>query len=359
MEIDLNKPWHEAYLKTKNPKKGDIGLEIEVELDQPFGRDPGKGWLLDGDGSLKGHGYEFILKGPAPREEIPERLVLFSESLKDCRVLKSPRTSVHVHFNMQTETFPQILCFGLSYWLVEDWLLSYCGPSRRGNLFCLSNSRSDASARLLKNWLKPNSRLTLAEIFNEDAQKYTSFNWCPLLTKGSTEVRTMRGTTDTEIIETWVDELWRLRKFSIEFKNPMELYKQYLKIPKDRWLQMIFSPGFYRTVTKLQPNDFWRGSMDKAFLDLTQIAFAPKDWSAPFVEVAEEPPKRKHDDVFNEVLRREIRRIHDNNIPNPPPAQPAAPFDWNQDLRVLWNNPPDENLDPQPAFVPPEEDENF
>lgn len=279
-EFCFVKPWHKAYLGRKEAKAGEIGLEIEVELARGFDEQPWfNNWRVDGDGSLRGHGYEFILNGPQEFENLLPALEEWDKIMKGKKYKPSPRTSVHVHYNMQPYAFPSILSFGLAYWLVEDWLMPYCGPSRRGNLFCLTNSSSDDRAKIIKDWLQDPEKHPFHHWTNEDAYKYSSFNFCTLPTIGSVEIRTMRGVYDIQTIYTWVSELKRLKDFAVKFDNPQSLLKAFVKTPKQAWINEIFTKQFIKEVNELHPDNRWQRGMDKAFFDLAGIANATGNWT--------------------------------------------------------------------------------
>lgn len=390
-EFSFVLPWFEAYGLRKTPKEGDIGLEIELEIDKPW-HNEGRlaNWVVDGDGSLRGHGYEFILRGPKPIDKLTDCLDEFQKAVKDYKIKKSPRTSVHVHFNMHKYKFPQILNFGLGYWLVEDWLLPYCGPSRAGNMFCLSNSSSNQLPIEIAKWLK--AKEGFPNWTNENQFKYSSFNFCPLRNLGSVEIRTMRGVYDPQIIHTWVGELNNLKDAMTAYENPQELLKDYVEKPKANWIADIFSRDFRREVNQLHQNNLWQNKMDKAFFDLVQIANAIPKWN-----IGPKEPRRPLLDADGRILpeagavwhRMGINRgfwrrpngdaIDGNIIDDPllererdqPPAQAAINLNVANPWRVvnvddivlepdLPNQPePAANVNPPEPFEEPEEWEEF
>ncbi len=291
LEFDFTKPYRDQWGHGKG-HFGDIGIEIEAELDRNF--DPDKYseyWTAKADGSLRGNGIEFVLNKPHAIGKIPDVLDDWKQWVKGSKARKSPRTSVHVHFNMLGHTLPEILNFLSGFWLIEEWLIPFCGPSRRGNLFCLSGTRANQLPQNIINWLKT-QKPTFNQWTNMEQAKYSSINPCTLPKFGSVEIRTMQGLFDRDLILLWINELWRLKSHCVEFRDPKKFIRHYEAVPKLDWLQEIFSKDFFREVMKLHAGDWsWREKMDTAYFDILAISNAQKDWKFKLPEVAKKAPR--------------------------------------------------------------------
>ncbi len=290
LEFDLTKPYRDQWGKGKG-HQGDIGIEIEAELDRRF--DPEEYsdyWTAKDDGSLRGHGVEFVLERPHKIDDVPMVMDDWKSWTKGSRAKKSPRTSVHVHFNMLGHTIPEILNFLGGFWLAEDWLMPFCGPSRRGNLFCLSGSRANNLPQNIISWLKT-QQPTFRQWTDMEQAKYSSINPCTLPKFGSVEIRTMQGLYDKDLILQWIMELWKLKSHCVQFSNPKEFLAYYEGIPKLAWLREIFSKDFFRDIRKLHDgNGEWAGRMDAAYFDMLAMSNAAKDWKFKPKEVAKKAP---------------------------------------------------------------------
>jgi hypothetical protein len=113
----------------------------------------------------------------------------------------------------------QLFTFITTYFVLEELLVTYCGPAREGNHFCLRAKDAEwiinelitaATTRKLKN-------------LDTDTLRYCSLNIISLFKYGSIEFRAMRGTRDLDAIYEWVEILDRVRVASLEFKQPSDV----------------------------------------------------------------------------------------------------------------------------------------
>jgi len=192
-------------------KKGDLGVEVEIEGENLLVKNPF--WLAKNDGSLRG-GVEFILHHPLSLQESKEVIHSLKEELRKNKAIISFsfRTSIHVHVNILELTKEELVSFLYLSHILEDALVNYSGEERTGNRFCLRTKDAEDKFFQLKSFItappiKP---------FNEGLSKYTAINLASIANYGSIEFRSMRGTLDEEVLFPWLDVLISLRDKSKE-----------------------------------------------------------------------------------------------------------------------------------------------
>lgn len=216
-----------------------LGLEFENELKHPvdFGSIPG--WKFHNEHSLRDFGYEFVSSKPLPRDQMEKSVELlfrriqatidkFKEATSvELTPSNSIRTSVHVHLDATKLSYIQVLNFATVYWLLEDFLTGFCGETRRGNLFCL---RLRDAAFQKHNLLREFKELApFASSAFTDSQRYASLNLAAVRKFGTLESRLMRGTTDINLVMTWVDCLLAIYEFALKFDTPKAIQKDFLE----------------------------------------------------------------------------------------------------------------------------------
>lgn len=213
---------------------GDVGIEIETETANSYDSPSLNYWLTQPDGSLRNFGIEYVLRKPLKygSNEYYSAMEEFAEWVKanaSSKWLNSTYSSVHVHFNMTNKTPRFITNFMTLYVLFENVLTRYCGPDRDGNLFCLKTKNAEASLLLYQQFFRDIARGKKYFInnicsLNENNNKYSAMNICPLKTLGSIEIRTHGGTTSTEEIDNWVSILHTLYSSAAAFDNPKDIF---------------------------------------------------------------------------------------------------------------------------------------
>lgn len=193
--------------------KGDYGVELEFEgvnFRQYFGDKQVKGWLPHEDGSLRGRpeSIEMIFNGP---KEYDEGVTLINDlfnafDTNNTRPLVSNRTSMHVHVNAGKWYVPRLAAFSLIYFTFEEVLSLYAGQERAGNLFCVRGIDAPYVVDTFEEFIKEyNTRF-----IQRDNVKYSGLNLSPILTKGSVEVRLMRGPVIREEALDWFEIIHKL-----------------------------------------------------------------------------------------------------------------------------------------------------
>lgn len=199
-----------------------LGIELEMEGKTPNdmyykGKDSIY-WAFKGDGSLRNNGIEAV-SVKLSFVEVPAALAELFENLNaDLLSSTSPRTSTHVHINTGHLTMAQVINMYCVYILLEDLLLELSGKTRKGNNFAISSQASDAQYEKVRDCIAHYEPINIQE--NE---RYASFNFASLRTLGTVEFRSMRGLTNPEDIQEWVDILVELYHVATSCTNPKEL----------------------------------------------------------------------------------------------------------------------------------------
>lgn len=226
--------------------KGDIGLEIECEGTHLF-NSPFSYWTCHADGSLRETGghppIEYVLKAPLPVPEVKEALEYLSSKLKEAgsKLVKSNRTSVHVHVNCQQLTIRELYCFLCMYLIFEELLVDWSGPERAGNLFCLRAKDSGFYINMLEGAIKNQSFKQWREDF-----RYSACNVASITKFGSLEFRSMQGTVNVEEIQTWVEILMMIKNVSLEYDNPIDIVEEFTTIGPLPFFKKIFKHDEFR-----------------------------------------------------------------------------------------------------------------
>ncbi len=201
----------------------EIGLEIETELNKGI-RDnwDTKQWVVKGDGSLRGNGYEFVLPAPVSEAGLEKAVSYWSKTMKEqgLKCNESDRTSIHVHKNVQNFTVLEAINGACLYWLAEPFLVEFCGSSRKGNNFCLTLQDADGIHSQFIAGIKQGK--TFSNI-QEEAYRYSSQNLAAINRFGSLENRLMRGTDDPEEIINWAKAYNTIINAGKNYKNPSDI----------------------------------------------------------------------------------------------------------------------------------------
>lgn len=123
----------------RDPLRGLLfGLEIEIEgsgLEEHASKMPRANWIVESDGSLR-NGLEFKLRNPETYESCLSRVQEYQDFLSNADANATPRTSVHIHVNVQDLTNEQLKSF---IWLsiaMEPVIMKFCTELRNHNGYC-------------------------------------------------------------------------------------------------------------------------------------------------------------------------------------------------------------------------------
>ena len=197
----------------------DIGIEIEVEgRNLPRQEIFGKMWRVDTDASLRGESYEYVTP-PIKLNELQKYLNRLNEAYTTCdsEVTDSIRTGVHVHLNVQQLTLKQLYNLITLYFILEDLLVRWCGPSREGNHFCLRSRDAEFIVFKLVESVRD------FRVLDTDIIRYCSLNLYSLFKYGTIEFRSMRGTSDLSAIKDWVEILYSIHNAALTYHDPIDI----------------------------------------------------------------------------------------------------------------------------------------
>lgn len=288
----LNLPLAQAFGMAKALlQKGDIGLEIEAEGKSLF-NSPISFWNCHIDQSLRHVDQhppiEYVLKQPLSRKGVSDALTYLLKKLKAAgsEIRMSYRCSVHVHVNCQRLTMKQIYQYILLYMIFEDMLVNFSGKDRVGNFFCLRAKDAEYWVKVLQDSIKT---MQFTELFN-DNWRYTSCNTASLGKFGSLEFRSMRGTIDQKLIETWIDLLCHIRDVAIDFDSPKAIAEFFVTAGPTKFFNAVFDDA-PRLKGALQGNKT-TVEINKSLWDglrlMRDVAYST-DWDKKY----EPPPKPK------------------------------------------------------------------
>lgn len=230
---------------------GEVGLEIECEgprvrtISTEF-------WRTVSEGSLRG-GKEYILQRPVLHKYVGLALEDWKEATKDNIYEESIRTSVHVHLNVLQHTLTEVYNIVAAYLFLENLLVRFCGETREGNLFCLAFSEADTIIQRIMEGNKHsffNDNGNAIFLHSMGEAKYGGLNFAALPTFGSLEFRTMRGTTNTKLIEEWVDLLWKIKQTAVKYDNPEGIFEDYLRLGPVGFAEKFLTRSVYKELSK-------------------------------------------------------------------------------------------------------------
>lgn len=182
-----------------------VGIEVEVE-NQVHRRPSNPVWTITEDGSLRNGGVEFISR-PIRACDAPAALNHLFKGDFDQQYCFSPRTSVHVHLNMQDVQSEKVVDLLLVYCLFEKSLYRFVGKGRWKNIYCTPITESGFLYNLAGRGIRT------------PWEKYTGFNMLPLQQKGTVEFRHMHGTIDAKKLSIWIDLITRMKAYVLRNKT--------------------------------------------------------------------------------------------------------------------------------------------
>jgi hypothetical protein len=210
-----------------------VGVEIELEGDS-FPLVPPYGWKSENEGSLRGNCIEYILSAPVEYGDLPKSLMDLQKAFDNqgTELYDTPRAGTHVHINVQQLTFSQAYKFIMLYLVLEDMLIEYCGPTRKGNLFCLRAQDAEGLIFLLMESVRKNYDYipfvdNHDDEYPEDRARYASVNVQSLWKFGSVEFRALKGTWQPEVLHQWVGILLAVLEASLTFKEPSDIAESF------------------------------------------------------------------------------------------------------------------------------------
>lgn len=298
-------------------KEGHVGLELECEFrhQRPTHELTPNGWSRKEEGSLRYNGVEYVTRNPLKCNHNKfDRIKALTDVINqnEWGIIKdSPRTSLHVHVNVQGKTPVEIWTQVTAFWLFENLLLKYCGETREGNLFCLRLKDAEALIRFAKEDLSGDLPFSM---LGSDRVRYAAQNLKAISSFGSIEYRCMRGVTDPETIHVWSDEMWNLSVKSKEFRSPSHLMDEFYHSPKDRFLNRFFSDEFTEQLVKYKG---WDELIEENAPIICELAFAHdwEKWEKTKIDAIKEREERRKRDHERLMQRRNNIFAGVNEVP--------------------------------------------
>jgi len=250
-------------------REGEVGIEIEVEGNQL--PDAVVGWRREEDGSLRGESCEYVLRRPCKREQVGEYLSRITKGYEDnsSYITESARQSIHIHINVQDMSLTEVYSFIVLFLIYETSLVNYCGGDRVGNLFCLRSSDAEYLLSSLEAAASPSRFHRL----DTDQLRYSALNVVSLFKFGSLEFRSMRGTSNFEMVEKWVGLLLRLKDMAKQAHNPLSLVSEYRDIGVEAFTEKML--GEWAGVVTEQQG--WQWNTKLGMRNIRAIAYSG-DW---------------------------------------------------------------------------------
>jgi hypothetical protein len=330
--------------------KGTIGLEIEVEGSRLLVEDnTPEPWAYHEDGSLRGkQNAEYVLIRPIEFSAVPKALeILWTALEKNKAVLDdSNRTSVHVHLNCQEFHMNRLASLMALWFTFEEILTEWCGEHRVGNLFALRAKDAPAVVSQFKKFIRTDGEYKIG-----DPMRYAALNGNALHKFGSLEIRTLRGTSDKSVIQTWVDICERLYTLSAAYPDPRDICGLFSSGGPINFFDTILGP-YAAVIRKEVPwnEEQIKDSMYEGIRFAQDICYC-RDWD--MFKAMELKP-----DPFNRDSRRMIKRIYGTSIPLVDGAEAFAPDELQMAVQTLGLNA---GTSPSPVYwsQPPQEEYPF
>lgn len=313
-----------------------VGIEFEVE-GQNLQYWDNKYWTCKEDGSLR-QGFEWVVRRPVSISSIEGVIKNWFNRTNEvgAKISQSLRTSIHVHINCQHMTTRQIYTAITAYWLIENLLVRYSGPSREGNLFCLRAKDADYAVTELIHGIESG---TLFQSVRGNEFKYAALNLQAITKYGTFEFRMMRGEySDPKFINQWVQELYNFIQNTKKLNDPREVIRKFKNSTAKDFLLFFFSPEF--VVQIMDEHDFAYAIMEENFHYAFALATCIPDWGVHKEQPkAEETPtlklKKGKQINFTNYITTGTQIVSPSLLSNT--EVNTAPPDW-------WNStPPDDD----------------
>lgn len=291
-------------------KPGDFGIELECEFGNAgvLAEKLPEPWKIIEDHSLRGFGYEFVAKKPIYAYDLKGTLEDICKIInkKEYQVIESFRTSVHVHVNIQQFTPCELWTGITAYWLLENLLTNYCGPQRKGRMYCLAASDADNVITIAKEDLeKPNPFKRL----DYDGIRYAGLNLTAIPRYGSLEFRSMRGVYDPVVIYNWATTVRNLLYIAKQYGTPEAFFDAYEKAPDK---ELFVSSLIHKDVLdELKKDRDWLQHVTRNEDIAAEIAYAVEDWNTWEKGLALPKPKAKRE-IAQDMLPADARAAREH-----------------------------------------------
>jgi hypothetical protein len=204
-----------------------VGIEVEYEgcnwCDEGFG----KHWDVTGDGSLRGHGKEFISL-PVFGKDLTDAIDELEQGIGNAFTAEvNYRTGIHVHLDVTDMEPDQLLSLLVLYSAYEKVLFNYHGADRDQNPYCVPYYNNPNALHFAGKLGHPNITRSVVQRVAHCTDKYAALNLRPLVRQGSVEFRHALSTLHMAELRAWIQIIMSLKKAALEFSAYEAVEKLY------------------------------------------------------------------------------------------------------------------------------------
>jgi hypothetical protein len=220
-----------------------IGIEIELEMHVDTCCLDNEYWSSKEDGSLRNSGVEYVTNYGVKVRHIREAIEQLFSYIPDV-IETSPRTSIHIHMDVNDLTIEQLINLLKVYILAEKSLFNFAGPKRYFNIYCVPYTQSNLFVQQIPYTQSesPDSLIWIVEHW----PKYSGFNMATVKQFGTVEFRHLKGTLDIEKILNWIRLLFSMKEFVTE--NNTKTIDNLIVSDPDMLLKLMFKQ-YIRLIT--------------------------------------------------------------------------------------------------------------
>lgn len=227
------------------------GIEIEIEnfsnreLDEHIHRGS-PFWVTHDDHSLR-NGIEYVLSQPMMGAQLREAIDYFYNNITKFTI--SPRTSIHVHFNMRQEyeTIGGLRNLVVLYYMFEESFFRIADETRKWNGYC--NPFEDTPPQILEDIMTYEEVKELSYALRKSAavneNRYYGLNLNALTRYGTVEFRHLPLVADRKRLVDWVCLLQEFKKAAGKITEagltPVDVFKSPADIQKLRDYMPLFA----------------------------------------------------------------------------------------------------------------------
>ena len=182
-----------------------VGIEVEVE-NYVAKKRPSDIWTSTADGSLRNSGVEWVSRPHEARYSPFALNELLGSCMDETSCCFSPRTSIHVHVNMQEVDETAVQAIVLLYSVFEKLFFKFTGRGRIKNIYCVPLIDTDCLTHFMTRNLHSGRALW---------SKYAALNLLPISEYGTIEFRHMHGTFDAKKVSIWIRMITKLCEYVI------------------------------------------------------------------------------------------------------------------------------------------------
>jgi len=244
-------------------------MGVELEAEGYSGRyDEGlDAWNVIEDHSLRNRGVEFVHKVPLRGIQLHDSIDELGRCLSGYSLNISHRCSMHVHIDVRNFTIAELERLYRLYVLFEPALYHIGAKDRYENIYCPGLTHATEQVKQAAQAFSVKSFNNLVDY----GCKYTGFNFLPIATQGSVEIRTHAGTLRTEDMHTWVDVLGSLVAYARECS--LEDINKLSSLPPEQAAAVVWESRLINYVVCPALHNYWENTkLNLLYMDLVDEA---------------------------------------------------------------------------------------